>query len=397
MQINPSIPSWYLPFLSPARYKVLKGGRAGGKSHVFAQDLVVKMCANPTLRAVSIREVQKSLKYSAKQLIEDKISSLGASDMFEITQTEIRRKGGGVCIFQGMQDHTADSVKSLEGFDIAWVEEAQNLSARSLKLLRPTIRKAGSELWFSYNPDQKTDPVDEFFSNNQPENTVIAHINYDQNPWLDASILDEIEHDRRTDPDGFNHVWLGDYNTRLNAQVFAGKWVIDEFTPQPDWDGAYFGADWGFASDPTTLVECWIYNHVLYVRGRVYAYRLELDDIGAEFTPHAGRNLIYADSARPETISYVSRTANLRIQAAQKGAGSVEDGIAFMRKFDKIVIHADSPRVSEEFRLYSYKTDRLTGDIKPDIIDAHNHAIDAIRYALSPLIHKKQAGGFITI
>src|SRR5690606_5432691 len=140
---------------------------------------------------VCIREIQKSLKFSAKRLIEQKIEDLKVSHLFTITQNEIRAKeGNGVILFQGMQDHTADSIKSLEGFDIAWVEEAQNLSARSLKLLRPTIRKEGSEIWFSWNPDRPTDPVDAFFQN-QTDDMVCVHVNSEQNPFLPETLRKE--------------------------------------------------------------------------------------------------------------------------------------------------------------------------------------------------------------
>ena len=157
-------PEWAEPLLHPKRYKAAKGGRGAGKSHFFAEALIEQLIIDPNKSAVCIREIQKSLKFSAKRLIEQKIEDLEVSKLFNITQSEIRAvQGKGVILFQGMQDHTADSIKSLEGFDIAWVEEAQNLSARSLKLLRPTIRKEGSEIWFSWNPERDTDPVDLFF------------------------------------------------------------------------------------------------------------------------------------------------------------------------------------------------------------------------------------------
>ena len=147
----------------------VKGGRGSGKSHYFAEKAVESLLLNPNTKGVCIREIQKSLKYSAKQLIEDKIHSFGVGYLFTITQTEIKSTiGSGLIIFQGMQDHTADSIKSLEGFDWAWVEEAHTLSDKSLKLLRPTIRKENSQVWFSWNPENETDPVDEFLVKNPP-------------------------------------------------------------------------------------------------------------------------------------------------------------------------------------------------------------------------------------
>src|SRR5690625_2615548 len=157
-------PRWAVPLLQPSRYKAAHGGRASGKSNFFAVLLVEEHTRLPDLQSVCIREIQRSLKFSAKKLIEQKIRDLGVSHLFDITLTEIRRVGGqGLIIFEGMQDHTADSIKSLEGFDRAWVEEAQSLSHRSLELLIPTIRKDGSELWFSWNPDQPEDAVEGLF------------------------------------------------------------------------------------------------------------------------------------------------------------------------------------------------------------------------------------------
>ena len=170
-------PRWALPLLEPARYKAAKGGRGSGKSHFFAELAVEDMLQDPDLPFVCIREVQKSLQFSAKRLIESKISKMGVSSSFRITKTFIERVGGeGVFLFQGMQDHTADTIKSLEGFKRAWVEEAQSLSAKSLKLLRPTIRENGSQLWFSWNPDQPEDAVDNFFcgKHGPPENAIVV-------------------------------------------------------------------------------------------------------------------------------------------------------------------------------------------------------------------------------
>src|SRR5690625_2115276 len=223
MELEIATPRWAVPLLKPARYKGAKGGRGSGKSHFFAELAVEAMVMNPDHRIVGIREVQKSLKFSVKQLVESKIRTLGVSHLFEITLTEVRRIGGnGIMIFQGMQDHTADSIKSLEGFHTAWVEEAQNLSRRSLELLRPTIRAEGSEIWFSWNPDQPTDPVDAFFcgESGPPEDSILVHVNYMDNPFVPETLRREAAEHHIRDPDTFPHVWLGEYNVKSDAQVF---------------------------------------------------------------------------------------------------------------------------------------------------------------------------------
>lgn len=385
-------PRWALPFLAPRRYKGIKGGRSSGKSHFFAELLVEECIIDDSLPVVCLREVQKSIKFSVKRLIESKIQAFGAGSLFDVLETEIRRKNGtGIIIFQGLQDHTAESIKSLEGFRRAWVEEAQAISARSLQLLIPTImRTAGAEMWASWNPNQPTDPVETLFSGLPEENKIVRHVNYADNPFLGKEALEEISDWRRRDPDTFDHVWLGGYNRRSEQIIFSGRFEVDDFTPNPEWSGPYFGADWGFSQDPTTLIKCYVGGGNLYIAEELYRVGLEITDTPAAFRSmaDADRYVIRADCSRPETISHVKR-AGLKIEAADKWPGSVADGIAFMRGFNKIIIHSRCKHTADEFGLYSYRTDRLTGDVLPDIIDANNHAIDAIRYALAPLIKPK--------
>ena len=387
-------PAWAVPLLEPARYKGAKGGRGSGKSHFFAELAVEEMVADPDLRFVCIREVQRSLKFSAKSLIEAKIKALGVSHLFEILTTEIRRRGGdGVMIFEGMQDHTADSLKSLDGFRRAWVEEAQSLSQRSIDLLLPTIRADGSELWFSWNPDQPDDPVDKLLVANRPDNAVVVHVNYTDNPWCPATLREEAERLQRVDPDAYAHIWLGEYDVKSEARVLADKLVVEEFEPGEEWDGPYHGADFGFAQDPTTAVRFWLADRRLYVERESYAVGLELDATARRWerdVPGIAEYVIRADSARPESISHLKRHGVPRIEGVEKWKGSVEGGVAWLRNFDAIVVHPRCRHTADELRLYSYKVDRRTGDVLPQIVDAHNHIIDAIRYGAAPLIRRNQ-------
>lgn len=377
-------PRKFVPLLKPSRYKGAHGGRGSGKSHFFAEMLVERALMQPGLRAACVREVQKSLKNSVKLLVEDKIRRLGVISSFEILEAEIRTPGGGVIIFQGMQNHTADSIKSLEGFDVAWVEEAQSLSQRSLDLLRPTIRKPGSELWFSWNPNKPTDPVDVLLrGENPPSDSVVIEVNWNDNPFLPDELKADLEDDRRRDPDKFLHVWQGHYALNSEARVFR-NWKIEEFeTPR---DAVHrFGADWGFAIDPTVLVRCHIEGRTLYVDAEVSEVGCEIDRTPALFDriPGSRKFLIRADSSRPETVSYMKRQG-FRIVPAIKGQGSVEDGVEFLRSFD-IIVHPRCARVAEELTLYAYKTDPQTGEILPMLEDKNNHTIDALRYALEEL------------
>ena len=205
-------PRVFVPLLEPARYKGAYGGRGSGKSHHFAEGLVEDCLMHSGTRAVCIREVQKSLKESAKRLIEDKIESLGMSQYFNVKSTEIETPGGGVIIFQGMQDHTAESIKSLEGFHRAWCEEAQTLSARSLELLRPTIRAPGSQLWFSWNPRSVNDPVDSLLRGPKPPaDSIVVRANYSENPFFPRELKTEREFDAQHKRDRYGHIWMGEY------------------------------------------------------------------------------------------------------------------------------------------------------------------------------------------
>lgn len=354
---------------------------------------------DPNKSIVCIREIQKSLKFSAKKLIESKIRSMNANHLFDITQTEIRRLGGeGIIIFQGMQDHTADSIKSLEGFDTAWVEEAQSLSKNSLKLLRPTIREEGSEIWFSWNPDQPEDPVDDLFRGEKgaPDDSVVVKVNYYDNPFFPEVLLREMESDRkRMDPETFAHVWEGEYNVKSEAVIFSGKYIIDEFEPQEYWGGPYHGLDFGFANDPTAATRVWVADNRLYIEYEAGSTKLELDKTGRymmDRIPGIEKYVIRADNARPESISYLKRQVGglNRIQPVSKWPGSVEDGIAFMKSFEKIIIHPRCKAAVQEFRLYQYKIDKHSGDVLPVIVDANNHYIDSIRYGIDPLIKKRK-------
>jgi phage terminase large subunit len=373
-------PRVFKPLLSPARYRGAYGGRGSGKSHFFAE-LLIERCLQQQTNAVCVREVQKSLAQSVKRLLELKITDLSVGQFFEIQESKILCPHGGMIIFQGMQNHTAESIKSLEGYDIAWVEEAQSLSQRSLDLLRPTIRKPGSELWFSWNPNLPTDPVDALLRGvTPPPNAVVVQANYRDNPWLPNVLRDELDYDQRRDPDKFSHVWLGEYQQNSEARVFK-NWVIEEFEA-PAGTSFRFGADWGFSVDPSVLVRCYLDGRRLYVDYEAWMVGCEIDQLPDLFdrVPESRKWFITADSARPETISYMQRHGFPKINPARKGPGSLEEGIEFLKSFD-IVVHPRCQHVIDELTLYRYKTDSLTGQVMPVLDDKDNHTIDALRYA----------------
>jgi phage terminase large subunit len=419
-------PEVFLPLLEKGpKYKGARGGRGSGKSHFFGESLIEEALDDPYLRAVCIREVQRTLAQSSKRLIEDKIRKLKVGHRFDITDKVIHilDDGGercGVIIFEGMQNHTADSIKSLEGFRICWVEEAQSLSQRSLDLLYPTIREKGGEIWFSWNPKKATDPVEKFMTGEDAASDpaiVVVEANYHDNPWFWATeLVDDMERDRRRDPDKYAHIWLGAYLKRSEATVFK-NWRIAVFETPDVVERFLFGADWGFSVDPSVLVRGFLgrliergkdahgndvvtaipdqRGNTLFIDAEAYKVGCEIDYLPALFAgnappkhgrewenPYGWRGIpgalrwpITADSARPETISYMKR-AGFNIRPALKGPGSLEDGIEFLRNYD-IVVLPTCVHVIDELSLYSYKVDKITDEVLPELADKENHCLVA--------------------
>jgi phage terminase large subunit len=374
-------PRWAKPLLKPSRYKGVYGGRGSGKSHERAEALIER-CLIQKTNAVCLREIQKSLAQSVKKLLEIKIQSMGVGHLFEVQLNQIKCPHGGLIIFQGLQNHTADSIKSLEGYDVAWVEEAQTLSQRSLDLLRPTIRKKLSEIWFTWNPNFSHDPVDALLrGENPPPDAIVVQANYRDNPWLPEVLKAELDYDLKRDPDKFAHIWLGEYQRNSQARVFR-NWQVGEFEAPAN---AIFrlGADFGFSIDPSCLVRCYIEGRNLYIDQEAWQIGCEIDRLPDLFfsVPEAEKWPMVADSSRPETISYLRNHGFPKILSAVKGPRSVEEGVEFLKSFD-IIVHPRCQHVIDELTLYSFEIDAMTGQVLPKLADKNNHCIDALRYSL---------------
>ncbi len=397
-QIDQVIPPWAQPFLfRKARYKIAYGGRGSAKSWTFARMVVIRLalCTRRT-RVVCARELQNSIDDSVHQLISDQIEALCVSHLFRVRQKSILGPHDSEIHFKGLRGirNDASHLKSFEGADICWVEEGQTVSKASLETLTPTIRRPESEIWITFNPDQETDPVYQL-AINPPPGSIVRKVNWDQNPWFPPELELERQWMQRTDPDAYAHVWEGECRRYTDAQVLRGKWCVESFEPNPlTWHGPYYGADWGFAEDPSALIRCWIFEGRLYVEYEAYGVGVEIDELPALFdsVPGSRDHTIRADSARPETISYMRRQG-FRMAPAKKGKGSVEDGVAHLRSYEQIVIHPRCRHAEEEARLWSWKVDKLSGDILPVLVDAHNHCWDAVRYALEPIIRKGLSAG----
>lgn len=292
-----------------------------------------------------------------------------------------------------MQSHTAESIKSLEGFDRAWLDEAQAISANSWRILRPTLRKPGSEIWAGWNPYLPEDPVDAFFrgSGSDRQDLIAVHANWSENPWFDDGTMSaEREQDRRARPDEYDHVWEGAYLTVSDAIIFRGRVFTEEFEA-PDDAIFYYGADWGF-TDPTALVRCFILNDCLYIDYESGGSGINLNEIPDEMNKIPG-GLKWpwkGDSSLPQVISYLANVQHINITPAAKWQNSVEDGIHRLKAFRKIVVHPRCVNIAQEFRRYSYKVDPQSERVLPIIVDAWNHWIDALRYALDGVIQNRR-------
>lgn len=381
-------------------YRGLHGGRGSGKSQGAAKIAAV-WAMSERIRVLCAREYQASIKESFHMELKAAIEAdpwLAAH--YDVGVDYLRcRLTGSEFIFRGLR-HNSQSIKSLSKIDLTIVEEAEDVPEVSWLALEATVfRQPKSELWAIWNPKRKGSPIDKRLRLNKPKSAIVQEINWRDNPFFPNG-LQELRRRQREllDPATYAHIWEGAYLENSDAQVFADKVKVESFEPiddqgeiKPGWNGPYFGMDFGFAKDPTTGVEVWINGDRIYVRREAYKVGLELDAT-AQFMldriPMIDQYAVRADSARPESISYLSRHGLPRIEGVKKWAGSVEDGIQFLRSFAKIVIHPDCPKTIDETTLYSYKVDKHTGDVLPVIVDAFNHCIDAVRYAITPIIKR---------
>jgi len=373
-------------FEPPARYKVAFGGRGSSKSWAFARRLLIQALEKQG-RILCCRELQISIKDSVYTLLVNQIEMLGLASYFDIGASVIRARDTGTdFLFKGLRSNSSE-IKSTEGITCCWVEEAQGVSEESWKYLTPTIRAEGSEIWLTLNPILETDPTYRRFIANPMPNSIVQRVNWQDNPWFPGVLREEMEHQRATDYDAYLHIWEGQCVLHTEAQVLAGKVVSEEFNPGPEWDGPYFGVDWGFSIDPTAAIKAWIHGRDLYIEHEAYGRHVDLDALPGllDTIPDIRRHVIRADKSRPETIAHVTKRG-FRCYSAVQGPGSVADGIAQLRGFERIVVHPRCKHTLEESRLWQYKVDRLSGDVLPDLKDGNEHCWDAVRYAIEPML-----------
>jgi phage terminase large subunit len=393
VKIDAPLPPIFITAIDPPskRYRVWYGGRGGAKSWSVARILLIKGIQTP-IRVLCTREYQASIADSVHALLSDQIRHLGLESVYDIKRDEIVGVNGTQFIFAGIR-RDPKKIKSTEGIDIAWVEEADTISNESLDLLIPTIRKKDSEIWITFNPDQPDDPVYKRFIETERDDTIVTKVGYTDNPWFPEVLKKELEWDKAHDTDKYMHVWEGEPRRASNAQVFSGRWRVESFDT-PESAQFYHGADWGFSVDPTALVRCYVHDTTLYIDAEAYGVGVAITDTPALFdiVPTSRQWPIIADSARPETIHHM-RQQGYKMTGARKGKGSVEDGIEHIKGYHEIVVHPRCKHTIDELKMYSYKLDRLTGEPTPVLEDKHNHMIDALRYALEPVMRVRKRTG----
>lgn len=378
--IEYAVPKAYAPlFERPRRKTILRGGRGSGKSHQVGRYLIQRALTNKE-HILCTRELQKTIADSVHALLQSCIEALGVEDMFVVQKNTIYCPStGSDFIFAGVRANT-NEIKSMEGVTICWVEEAQSMSQQSLDVLIPTIRAPGSILIFTFNPFKDSDPV--YVMSETPDaDTLVLHVNFWDNPFFPDELRREMELTKKTDYDKYLWVWEGKCLGISAAQIFRGKYEVQDFeTPQNAL--LHYGADWGFANDPTTVVRSFVIGNTLYIDQEAWGLHVDIADLPALFNEVDGTKYypIYADSARPETISAMQKYG-YNVLAADKWPGSVEDGISYLRSFDKIIVHPRCKHILEEFDLYQYKVDPQTEEILRVPMDRFNHCIDALRYA----------------
>jgi len=396
-QATVELPPKLVPVFAPERgsfqYRNLHGGRGSGKSFNAAKMAAIWGYAEP-LRILCTREFQASISESFHAELKAAIASEPWLEAhYDVGVDYLKGANGTNFIFRGLR-RNVQSVKSLAKIDLTIVEEAEDVPETSYLALEATVfRQPKSEMWNLWNPRLEGSPVDMRFRKNPPANAIAAEVNWSDNPFFPTGLQTLRRREQeRLDPATYHHVWEGGYLVNSDAQVLAGKWRVAEFEPGDTWDGPYQGGDFGYAQDPTAAVRCYIHGDTLYVSHEAGGRGIELDHIGnkvCDAIPGYEGYVSRWDSASPGSISIITRNGVPRAQGAPKWQGSVDDGIRFLRSFKEIVVHPRCKATINEMRLYSYKVDRLTGDILPVLVDANNHYIDAIRYSVSPLIKNR--------
>lgn len=410
-KVQIELPPKLIPIFSTAnvRYRSSWGGRGSGKTRTFALMTAIKgyMYAEAGVSGLILgaREHLNSLSDSSMEEIKQAIRAVPfLNAYYEMGENYIRTKNRRVSYgFAGLR-HNLDSIKSKARILLCWVDEAETVSEMAWRKLLPTVREDDSEVWVTWNPERKDSATSKRFRHEQIFDDLTGELigvgcemNYSDNPWFpDVLEIERRQDQKNLDDATYRWIWEGDYLELSEAQIFRNKYKVEAFDDEL-WktaDRLFFGADFGFANDPNTLIRSFILENTLYIEYEAFGVGVDLDEMAQfyESVPGARDWPIKGDCSRPETISYLRRQG-FNIEAAEKWSGSVEDGIAHIKGFETVVIHPRCKKTLEEFRNYSYKKDRLTDEVLPIIVDKWNHGIDALRYSLDGYIMARGGTG----
>lgn len=391
-ELKADLPDKLTFLFSPKRYKVAYGGRGSGKSHSFAKALLLKAAAG-RMRILCTREVQKSIKDSVHKLLCDQIELLGLQKHFRILDTEIRGKNGSEFLFSGLSNQTADSIKSFEGVDVVWCEEAQSISKKSWNTLIPTIRKSGSEIWVSFNPDLDTDETYVRFVVNPPPDSIVAFVNWHDNPWFPGVLEKERQHDLNTNREDYDNTWEGKTKAAVSGAIYAKEleYAVENKTiravPHDPALPVHCVLDLGW-NDAMTLIfvqkiasEIRIVDYIeesfrtldWYVGEAEKRYR----KIGEWWLPHDGEHRDYkTGKSAKEIMEGFGCTVEINPRI------SIEEGIKHARViFKRCFFDADkTARLQECLKRYRRSVNAQTMEPGAPVHDEFSHGADAFRY-----------------
>lgn len=397
------IPMFTVPY-GDVDYRVVYGGRASGKTLSMAKMACVQAmsfaASGKTGAVLCGREFMNSLDDSSLAEIKAAIASEPEilKPWFDVGEKYVRTKGlpGRVdFLFIGLR-HNIDSVKGKSRVLLTWLDEAENISEVAYRKLLPTVMRFQGEVWISYNPESPDSATHMRFRANPSDRILITDCNFTDNPWFGDALRREMEDDYRYRPETADHIWKGEFLTLTEAQVFAGKYRQEAIDP-PAGSTPYIGLDFGFSTDPSACVKIYKIGRVLLWRKEFYSRGILINDLGGKVKNAIGDDVlkydIIADSARPDDIAYLKQPISVsggscqlpRIKGAGKGKGSIEAGVEFIKSHENI-IHPDCPNVFKEFKMYSYKVCRQSGQVLPVLAGGWDHALDAGRYALEPVM-----------
>lgn len=397
------IPMFTVPY-GAVDYRCAHGGRGSGKTMTFAKMLCVQVLSFAAQGSVGValcgREFMNSLDDSTLAEIKAAIASEPEllQPWFDVGEKYVRTKGlpGRVdFLFVGLR-HNLDSLKSKARVLITWIDEAENVSEVAYRKLLATVMRFGGEVWLTWNPESPESATHMRFRQNKSDRILIEEVNWNDNPWFPPGLERERIDDLMYRADTYHHVWEGEFLTMTEAQVFSGKFRSEEMEPEPN-ATPYFGLDFGFSNDPFAAVRVYKMGRTLLWRREAYSRGVMIHKLGGEVAKGVGEDVarydVIADSSRPDDIAYLKQPINAsggsfqlpRIKGSVKGKGSVESGVEFIKSHEN-VIHPSCVNTLKEFKLYQYKVDRQSGQILPVLMDANNHALDAGRYCLEPVM-----------